>query len=105
MNEMILNLQVKVLAVKEFFSKIKHSLTKKKKVKAQNEYMKACESFNFIINPFESQERYIALNGELFRVKFLQEGVEITNEHSEFVTDKLKRLQILNTLQDTNNEK
>lgn len=70
----------------------------KKQRKEQARYEKACSNFNLIINPYDTNERYVVLSGELFRVVFKTEGVAITDSNGEFIPCKLIRLKVLERL-------
>ncbi|KJR15247.1 hypothetical protein [Vibrio parahaemolyticus] len=96
---MLLNQRVQFLALKELAQNTKERITNflktRKEKKLDNTYKTLCESFSFILNPYELPERYVALKGELFRVQFMPEGIKLTDEHNNAVEDKLLRLQIL----------
>lgn len=70
----------------------------KKEKKEQARYEKACSRFNYIINPFDTPERYLAMTGLMYRVVFEPSGIRITDEHDNDVECKLKRLEVLEKL-------
>ena len=72
----------------------------KKQNKLQKKYDVLCSSFNFIINPYEIAERYVVIEGSLFRVRFSESGISVTDSEGQFITDKLTRLQVLNQLKE-----
>lgn len=101
---MLINLQVQWLALKELVTNTKNSIKDKlqlrKEKKLEDKYKTLCESFNFVINPYESPERYLVLQGNLFRVRFQEDGVHITNAHGNYVEEKLLQLQILQQIKE-----
>ncbi|ENM2832910.1 hypothetical protein AB6Q85_003310 [Vibrio cholerae] len=91
--------QVKSL-YQEAVVKIKSLIQESKEAKAIKQYNKLCESFTFLIDPYKHTERYLALNGNLYRVIFTKDGVSITDDKGAYVVDKLKRLQVLSSLKE-----
>lgn len=86
-------------SVKGIISTIGLVWKKKKQRTAEKKYNKQLSKINFTVDPHKTPERYIAIKGQLFRIRFLPEGISLTDVDDNYVTDKLIGLQVLKQLE------
>lgn len=74
-------------------------LKTRKQKKLDKKYQKEIKKFSFSVNPLEVIDRYIVLEGQLYRLQFSTEGISITDGNGDFIDCQLTRLQVMKTCQ------
>lgn len=70
----------------------------RKQKRLSKKYSKAVSKFNLVINPHDIVERYVVINGDLFRVNFLEQGISIRDSQGELIECQLTGLKVLQRL-------
>lgn len=81
--------------MKQGISTLGLKLEKRKQVKLQKQFDKQCAQHTFNIDPVNGLDRYVILDGSMYRVLLMEQGILVTDETGKSVEDRLLRLKIL----------
>lgn len=72
--------------------------TKRKAKKAEAKLQKYIQSFNLVITPSEVPDKLVVIRGEVYRIQFTKDSIEVTDKNGEGVENIITILEILKAI-------